>query len=101
MRCSKCNEEMFNATLTGNALYPLILSNKKKGILEPEKRCYVLCYVCPECGYIELYAEKPKELKIDWQILIWRGKLIWKTIKVIKLYQFCISLHPSVFTFVQ
>ena len=21
--------------------------------------------VCPECGYIELYAENPKELKID------------------------------------
>ena len=73
MRCNKCNEEMFNATLTGNTLYPLILSNKKKGILEPEKRCYVLCYVCPECGYIELYAEKPKELKIDWQCPICRA----------------------------
>jgi len=56
---------MYNARLTGNALYPLILTNKKKGIWESEKRCYVLCYVCPECGYIELYAEKPKELKID------------------------------------
>ena len=69
---------MFNATLTGNTLYPLILSNKKKGILEPEKRCYVLCYVCPECGYIELYAEKPKELKIDWQILIWREGYLYE-----------------------
>ena len=49
-----------------DSIIPLILTNKKKGILEPEKRCYVLCHVCPECGYIELYAEKPKELKIDW-----------------------------------
>ena len=65
MRCNKCNAEMYNAKLTGNTLYPLILTNKKKGMLEPEKRCYVLCYVCSECGYIELYAEKPKELKID------------------------------------
>ena len=72
MRCNKCNAEMYNAKLTGNTLYPLILTNKKKGMLEPEKRCYVLCYVCPECGYIEIYAEKPKELKIDWQIPIWQ-----------------------------
>ena len=56
---------MFNARLTGNILYPLILTNKKKGLLESEKRCCVLCYVCPECGYIELYAENPKKLKID------------------------------------
>ena len=65
MRCTKCDTEMFNARLTGNTLYPLILTNKKNGIWESEKRCYALCYVCPECGYIVLYAEKPKELKID------------------------------------
>ena len=78
MRCSKCNAEMFNAKLTGNTLYPLILTNKKKGMLEPEKRCYVLCYVCPECGYIEIYAEKPKELKIDWQIPIYKANCKFK-----------------------
>ena len=65
MRCTKCDTEMFNAKLTGNTLYPLILTNKKNGIWESENRSYVLCYVCPKCGYIELYAEKPKELKID------------------------------------
>ena len=65
MRCAKCDTEMFNAKLTGNHLYPLILTNKKNGIWEPEKRCNVLCNVCPNCGYIELYAEKPKELKLD------------------------------------
>lgn len=65
MKCSKCETEMFSAKVCGSNLYPLMLSNQKKGIWEPEKRCFVLCYVCPECGYIELYAEKPKELKID------------------------------------
>ncbi len=65
MKCSKCDAEMFQAKLMANTVYPLILSNKKKGILEPEKRCGVLCYVCPDCGYIELYAENPKELKIN------------------------------------
>ena len=56
---------MFTAKLTGNTLYPLILTNKKKGILECEKRSDVICYVCPNCGYIELYAENPKKLKLD------------------------------------
>ena len=65
MRCTKCDTEMFNAKLIGNALYPLILTNKKEGLFKVEKRCNALCYVCPECGYIELYAEKPKELKLD------------------------------------
>ena len=65
MRCSKCDIEMFSAKLTGNTLYPLILTNKKKGILETEKRSDVLCYVCPDCGYIELYAENPKKLRLD------------------------------------
>ena len=65
MQCTKCDTEMFNAKLTGDILHPVMLTNKKDGIWEPEKRCYVLCYVCPNCGYIELYAEKPKELKLD------------------------------------
>lgn len=37
MRCAKCDTEMFDAKLTGNALYPLILTNKKKGIWDPKK----------------------------------------------------------------
>lgn len=65
MKCNKCEAEMFTAKLTGNTLYPLVLTNKKKGILETEKRCDVLCYVCPDCGYIELYAENPPKLKLD------------------------------------
>ena len=69
MKCDKCGAEMFKANMTGNYLYPVMLTNKKKGIFECEKRSGVLCYICPECGYIELYAENPKGLKIDWLII--------------------------------
>jgi predicted nucleic-acid-binding Zn-ribbon protein len=63
MKCVKCDSEMIQAELTGNNMYPLILKNKKKGIFDSEMRMDVLCYVCPECGYIELYAKDPKKLK--------------------------------------
>ena len=39
MRCNKCNAEMYNAKLTGNTLYPLILTNKKKGSKRSIKQC--------------------------------------------------------------
>ena len=65
MKCNKCDTEMIHAILTGNGLHPVLLKNKRKGILEQEKRSAVLCYVCHECGYIELYAENPQELKPD------------------------------------
>ncbi len=65
MKCNKCDTEMVHANLTGNALYPILLTNKKKGAFESERRSAVLCYVCPQCGYIELYAENPKGLKLD------------------------------------
>ncbi len=65
MNCGKCDTEMFHANLTGNALYPIFLTNKKQGIFETEKRCDVACYVCPKCGYIELYAKNPQSIQID------------------------------------
>jgi predicted nucleic-acid-binding Zn-ribbon protein len=54
---------MYKANLTGNTLYSLILTQPKKSVWESEKRCGTVGYVCPDCGYIELYAEKPKVLK--------------------------------------
>jgi len=63
MKCAKCGAEMFDAKLS-NGLHPVLLTKKKKGMLEYERRSAVLCYVCSECGYIELYAENPKELKL-------------------------------------
>lgn len=64
MKCVKCDSEMIQAELTGNNIYPLILKNKKSSILDSEKRMDVLCHVCPDCGYIELYAKDPKKLKV-------------------------------------
>ena len=34
MRCSKCDTEMFNAKLTANNLYPVILTDKENGIFK-------------------------------------------------------------------
>ncbi|SCY47761.1 hypothetical protein [Butyrivibrio sp. INlla14] len=38
MKCVKCECEMIQAELTGNSIYPLILKNKRNGILDSEKR---------------------------------------------------------------
>ena len=67
MECMKCKTEMFKANLTGSSVPPFVLhlSNKKKGIFESEKRCGVECFVCPECGYVELKADNPKSVMID------------------------------------
>lgn len=64
MKCIKCETEMFKADLTGG-LYSLMVRNKKKGVFEDEKRSSVSCYVCENCGYIALYADNPKDLKLD------------------------------------
>ncbi len=63
MKCIKCDTEMVMAELTGNNIYPVLLRNKRKGLLDAEKNIDVLCHVCPECGYIELYAKTPQMLK--------------------------------------
>ncbi len=52
MRCSKCDTEMFNAKLTANNLYPVILTDKENGIFKLHKKSDVLC--C--CG-------KPRRVK--------------------------------------
>lgn len=64
MKCTKCDAEMTKANLT-TGMTPVYLSNKKKGVFEAEKRSSVSCYVCPKCGYIELYADKPKDIVIE------------------------------------
>ncbi len=66
MECMKCKAEMFKARLCADAPGTgAYVSNKKKGIFESEKRCRVECFVCPECGYVELKAENPKSIMID------------------------------------
>ena len=64
MKCGKCEAEMFQAKIT-SAPAEIMLTNKKPGFFETEKRSRVLCYVCPECGHIELAAENPKGLQIE------------------------------------
>lgn len=66
MECLKCKSEMFTAKLNTD-LYDTgaYLSNKKKGLFKHEKTCGITCFVCPECGYIELKADNPKELQLE------------------------------------
>lgn len=66
MNCLRCNEEMIRASLKGDAVGTVVyLANKKKGIFETEKKSSVSCYVCPNCGYVELNADNAKQLIVD------------------------------------
>ena len=66
MKCIKCDNEMYKAQMLGGVHGLLIyLQNKKAGILESAKQSTVSCYVCSECGYIELHADDPKGLRAD------------------------------------
>lgn len=65
MKCDKCTSEMVKAKMVDAHFAELLLINKKKGIFETEKRSTVSCYVCPECGHIELTADCPKGLQTD------------------------------------
>ncbi len=62
MKCVKCDSEMIPAVLTGSSMYPLLLKNKRKWLLDSDIKVEVLCYMCTECGYIELYAKDPKAI---------------------------------------
>jgi hypothetical protein len=67
MKCLRCENEMYKAQLTdGHIMTPVVLKNKGKNWLtDPERISSVSCYVCPECGYVELQADDPKGLKVD------------------------------------
>lgn len=66
MKCEKCGAGLFQANMvSAHFLSEILLTNKKPGLLEPEKRSTVSCYVCPACGHIELVADEPKKLQID------------------------------------
>lgn len=61
---------MINAKIGGDIYGTgLALTNKKKGIFESVHQSTVSCFVCIECGYIELKADKPKNL------IIWQNKV--------------------------
>jgi len=66
MNCLRCKKEMIRASLKGDGVGTNVyLANKKKGLFETEKRSAVSCYVCPDCGYVELNANDAKQLIID------------------------------------
>ena len=65
MKCDRCEVEMYSAKIVGGMPRDeILLINKKKGIFESEKWSRISCYVCPECGHIELIANDPKGLQI-------------------------------------
>ena len=56
-KCTNCNVEMKNASLSANDGYALV-EEIKKGF---NRKVYgVNTYVCPKCGHIELVADKPE-----------------------------------------
>ena len=67
MKCIHCDTEMITANMdTGITTGSLFcLWNKEKGLFNSRKQSAVKVYVCPECGYIELRADKPKILIIE------------------------------------
>ena len=66
IKCTKCENKMYRSQLGNGVPYlQLYLRNKKKGILEDEHTSSVSCYVCSHCGYIELYADDPKGVKLN------------------------------------
>lgn len=65
MKCDRCGVEMFKTKMVGAQFVEIQLINRKKGFFESEKRSTVSCYVCPECGHMELTADHPKDLRIN------------------------------------
>lgn len=64
MKCIKCETEIIKSRLSTGMAY-VYAANKKKGAFEKEKRSPVSCFVCPKCGYIELYADCPKDIVVE------------------------------------
>ena len=57
--CTKCGGEMTRGQLN----FVQVTAVKGKGFFDGTAQSTVSCYVCPECGYCELYADKYKEFK--------------------------------------
>ena len=47
----------------GQLNFVQVTAPKGKGFFDGTAQSTVSCYVCPECGYCELYADKYKEFK--------------------------------------
>lgn len=58
--CSKCNSVMIESSLDSYPIrvYPADAKPDAKTMSQINP-----CYVCPNCGFIELYAEEPEKFK--------------------------------------
>lgn len=61
MNCIHCEKEMKVVSMLGD-MYGMnvYLEKKSKRLLGSTKRSPVDCYVCTQCGYVELKAQKPQ-----------------------------------------
>ena len=57
--CVKCNGNMQKALLNTNAAFCIQATGKKA----KPNLCNVDVNVCPECGYIEFYADNPSTFR--------------------------------------
>lgn len=63
MDCPKCKTEMKKAVISAAVGGVLSVMNGEKKLLDGNRCCGVDCFGCPECGYIELYAQNSKVFK--------------------------------------
>lgn len=65
MKCEKCGQKMEKAHISASTGGKICVANpESKNILGGMKTSDINVYVCPECGYIELYAAKPEVFKV-------------------------------------
>ena len=56
MECIHCKSEMKKAKMFAGTGGTPIIEGETKNILETTERSTVECYVCTQCGYVELKA---------------------------------------------
>lgn len=59
-----CGTEMYNKAVLSAAVGGVLnVANMNKKLLDGDRCSGVDCFGCPNCGYIELYAQNPKVFK--------------------------------------
>lgn len=63
--CSKSNMPMKKANKANLVSFPNVhvVIRKEQSTQFRSNESSISCYVCADCGYIELYADKPEKLK--------------------------------------
>ncbi|MBQ8966162.1 hypothetical protein [Ruminococcus sp.] len=63
LKCLRCGEEMVTAELLMYLASQPVVQRTRKGVLSAPVQSATQCYVCRNCGYIELRAKEPHKLK--------------------------------------